>query len=237
MYTATGTLDKQHYINKYSPLVKRIAHHMMARLPASVQVGDLMQAGLMGLLDAAARYEEEQGVQFETYASQRIRGAILDELRHNDWLPRGVRKSQRRVDAAISRLEHRLGRAPRETEIAVELELTLEDYQALLLEVQGHRIVHYEDMAGDGGGGDYLDRKMPADASDPLSMLTDARFKQALSRAVGQLPEREKLVMGMYYEQDLNLREIAEVLGVTESRICQLHSQAISRLRSKMREH
>ena len=127
MYTATGTLDKQHYINKYSPLVKRIAHHMMARLPASVQIGDLMQAGLMGLLDAATRYEEEQGVQFETYASQRIRGAILDELRHNDWLPRGVRKSQRRVDAAIARLEHRLGRAPREAEIAQELELALED--------------------------------------------------------------------------------------------------------------
>lgn len=237
MYTATGTLNTQHYIDKYSPLVRRIAHHMMARLPPSVQIGDIMQAGLMGLMDATTRYEEEQGVQFETYASQRIRGAILDELRANDWLPRGVRKSQRRVDAAMSRLEHKLGRAPRETEVAAELGISLDEYQALLLEVQGHQVVHYEDFSADGEGADFLDRMLPVDGADPLSALTDERFRRALIRAIEQLPEREKLMMGMYYEQDLNLREIAAVLGVTESRVCQLHSQAISRLRARLKDH
>jgi RNA polymerase sigma factor for flagellar operon FliA len=237
MYTAVGTMDKQHYVVKYSPLVRRIAHHMMSRLPASVQLGDLVQAGLMGLMDAATRYEEEQGVQFETYASQRIRGAILDELRANDWLPRGVRKSQRQVDAALTRLEHRLGRSPRETEIAAELGLSLEDYQDLLLEVQGHQLLHYEDFSSDGDGNDFLERLLPENRADPLSMLSDERIRQGLIAAIGQLPEREKLLMAMYYEQDLNFKEIAAVLGVTESRVCQLHGQAISRLRVRMKEH
>jgi len=237
MYTATGTLDKQDYLARYSPLVKRIAHHMMARLPSSVQLGDLLQAGLIGLMDAATRYEEEQGVQFETYASQRIRGAMLDELRANDWLPRGVRKSQRQVDAAMTALEHKLGRPPREAEIANALGMPLDEYQELLIEVQGHQLLHYEDFGSDGEDTDFLERMLPEDKADPLSKLTDERFRLALIRAIGQLPEREKMVMGMYYEQDLNFKEIAVVLGVTESRICQLHGQAISRLRAKMKDH
>lgn len=236
MYTATGTLDRDDCIARYAPLVRRIANHMIARLPASVQLGDLMQAGMMGLMDATTRYQEEQGVQFEAYASQRIRGAILDELRANDWLPRGVRKSQRQVESALARLEHKLGRAPRESEIAAELGVSLEDYQDMLVEIQGHQLVHYEDFGADGEGSNFLERMAPPGSEDPLASLTDHRFRQALVKAIENLPEREKLVMGMYYEQDLNLKEIAGVLGVTESRICQLHSQAIARLRTRLRQ-
>lgn len=236
MYTMSGTLDRQDYIEKYSALVKRIAHHMIARLPASVQLGDLVQAGMLGLMDAANRYEEEQGAAFETYASQRIRGAILDELRQNDWLPRSTRKSQRTLESVIGRLEQKLGRSPRESEIAAAMELSIEAYQALLLEAQGHQLLHYDDFSADGDGAAFLDRFLPEAGPDPLTMLTDGRFRQALADAIGQLPEREKNIMGMYYEQELNLKEIAAVLGVTESRICQLHAQSISRLRAKLKD-
>ena len=235
MYKESGVLDMQECLEKYSPLVKRIAHHMMARLPASVQLSDLIQAGLIGLMDASGRYEEEQGVMFETYAAQRIRGAILDELRANDWLPRGVRKAQRKLDAALAQLEHRLGRPAREVEVAMVLDMPLAQYQALLLEVQGHQVLHYEDFSHDGEGSDFLERMAPQQGGDPLSVLSDERFRQALVSAIEQLPEREQFVMGMYYEQDLNLREIAAVLGVTESRVCQLHSQAVGRLRGKLK--
>ena len=199
MYTASGTLDKDHLVTHYAGLVRRIAQHMMVRLPPSVQIGDLLQAGYMGLMDAAARYQEEQGVQFEAYAAQRIRGAILDELRTGDWLPRGARKSQREIEAALARLEQRLGRAPRESEIARELKLSLEDYQALLGDVQGLQLLHYEDFSADGEGLDFHER-IAGDGEgggDPLAMLSDTRFRRALIDAVEVLPEREKMVMGM----------------------------------------
>ena len=239
MYTAKGQLDRNALIKQYQPLVRRLAHHMMAKLPASVEVDDLIQVGLIGLADALTRYEASQGVQFETFATQRIRGAMLDELRENDWMSRGSRKSQKEIESALRKLEHRLGRAPVESEIAVELGMSLSEYQTLLSKVRGTQLVYLEDMSGRGGEDDdsFLDRHVADENADPLNMLRDHRLRESLVAAIKLLPEREQYIMSMYYEQDMNLKEIAAVLDVTESRVCQLHSQSIARLRAKMRSH
>jgi RNA polymerase sigma factor for flagellar operon FliA len=238
MYTAKGQLNRNDLIKQYQPLVRRLAHHMMAKLPANVQVDDLIQVGLIGLSEALTRYEAEQGVQFETFATQRIRGAMLDELRGNDWMSRGSRKSQKDIEQALRRLEHKLGRTPLESEIAADLGLSLVDYQTLLGKVRGTQLVYLEDMArGDEEQDSFLDRHVGDSEADPMNMLRDHRLRQALVAAIKNLPEREQFIMSMYYEQDMNLKEIAAVLDVTESRICQLHSQSIARLRAKMRTH
>jgi RNA polymerase sigma factor for flagellar operon FliA len=238
MYTAKGQLDRNALIKQYQPLVRRLAHHMMAKLPASVQVDDLIQVGLIGLSDALTRFEASQGVQFETFATQRIRGAMLDELRESDWMSRGSRKSQKEIEIAMRRLEHRLGRSPAESEIAAELSMSLSDYQTLLGKVRGTQLVYLEDMSRRNEEDDtYLDRHVADNESDPLNMLQDQRLRQAVVAAIKGLPEREQYIMSMYYEQDMNLKEIAAVLDITESRVCQLHSQSIARLRAKMRSH
>ena len=238
MYTAKGQLDRNAMIKQYQPLVRKLANHMMAKLPANVQVDDLIQVGLLGLSDALTRYEATQGVQFETFATQRIRGAMLDELRENDWMSRGSRKSQKEIEQALRKLEHRLGRTPMESEIADELGMSLTDYQTLLGKVRGTQLVYLEDMTQGGEDDDqFLDRHMGDSEADPLNMLRDQRLRQALVSAIKSLPEREQYVMSMCYEQDMNLKEIAAVLKVTESRVCQLHSQSIARLRAKMRAH
>lgn len=238
MYTVKGQLDRSALIKQYQPLVRRLAHYMMAKLPASVEVDDFIQVGLIGLADALSRYEASQGVQFETFATQRIRGAMLDELRGNDWMSRGSRKSQKDIEATMRRLEHRLGRSPVESEIAKEMGLTLSDYQSLLSKVRGTQLVYLEDMARSNEDDDnFLDRHVADSNSDPMNMLRDQRLRQSLVTAIKSLPEREQYIMSMYYEQDMNLKEIAAVLDVTESRVCQLHSQSIARLRAKMRSH
>ena len=238
MYTAKGQLDRNAMIRQYQPLVRRLAHHMMAKLPANVQVDDLIQVGLIGLSDALSRYEAGQGAQFETFATQRIRGAMLDELRENDWMSRGSRKSQKDIEQALHRLEHRLGRTPLESEIATEMGMSLADYQSLLGKVRGTQLVYLEDMGrGSDDDDSFLDRHVADSDADPLNLLGDQRLREALVSAIKLLPEREQLIMSMYYEQDMNLKEIALVMNVTESRICQLHSQSIARLRAKMRAH
>ncbi|MDX2218624.1 MAG: RNA polymerase sigma factor FliA [Burkholderiales bacterium] len=236
MYTQNGTLDKSETIQRYSPLVMRMARHLMAKLPASVEIDDIVQAGMIGLMDAANRYESAQGTQFETFATQRIRGAMLDELRQNDWLPRSLRKTQRKVESAISALEQKLGRPPQETEIAKEMGVKLAEYQEMLAESRGYQLFSYDDFMGEDKDEQFLERHCPDPDADPLAQLQDKRFKSALVQAIKDLPEREQLLMGLYYEQDLNFREIAAVMGVTESRVCQLHSQAVARLRAKLRE-
>ncbi len=234
MYTPNGLNDKEECLKEYAPLVKRIAHHMMLKLPGSVEVDDLIQAGMMGLLDAAGRYDELRGAQFETYAAQRIRGAMLDELRGADWMPRSLRRDMRRIDAAISRLQQKLGRAPNEAEIAKELGVSLLEYQQMLQEGRGAQLLYYEDFHGEEDE-DFFDRFEFDSASNPMEMLQDERFRAALIHAIERLPERERQLMGMHYEQDMNLREIGEVFGVSESRVCQLHSQAVGRLRASMK--
>ena len=236
MYTATGVLERNHKIEQFVPLVRRMAHHLLARLPASVQADDLIQAGMIGLMDAAGRFEEGHGAQFETYASQRIKGAMLDELRANDWMPRGVRKAQRDIEKAIGRLEHRLGRSPTEPEVAREMNLPLDQYQDMLADARGAQLIHFDEVDSEDDNEPFLDRNGANGGADPLEQLKDARFRKSLVAAIEGLPEREKLLMGLYYEQELNFKEIAAVLGVTESRICQLHSQAVARIRVKLKD-
>ncbi len=238
MYTAKGQLDRNALIKQYQPLVRKLAHHMMAKLPPSVEVDDLIQVGLIGLSEALTRFEASQGVQFETFATQRIRGAMLDELRGTDWMSRSSRKGQKDIEVAMRRVEHRLGRTPLESEIAAEMGLPLVEYQSLLGKVRGTQLVYLEDMSRNGEDDDsYLDRHVADSEADPLNMLRDQRLRESLVAAIKALPEREQYIMSMYYEQDMNLKEIAAVLDVTESRICQLHSQSIARLRAKMRAH
>lgn len=236
MYTATGTkeIDKEQFIIEFTPLVKRIAYHMLTRLPASVQVDDLIQAGMIGLLDAVNRYEGSYGRQFESYAAQRIRGSILDELREADWLPRSIRKKMRSIETAISSLEQRNGCPPSEQELAKELNMSLDEYHETLQSARGAQLIYYEDFQQDDEE-PFLDRLCSDSESDPLNALLDDTFRTQLISAIDNLPPREKQVMGMHYEQEMNLREIGEVLGVSESRVCQLHTQAIARLRSRMK--
>lgn len=236
MYTAKGRLDNSSLIKQYSPLVRRLAHQMIAKLPANVEIDDLIQVGLIGLTDALSRFDIGQGVQFETFATQRIRGAMLDELRGGDWMSRGTRRQQREIEAAVHKLEQTLGRAPLESEIAVAMGVSLGEYQELLGKVRGTQLVYLEDMSGDEGDEDYLDRHVADDSGNPMAQLQDHRMRQALVAAIKNLPEREQFVMSMYYEHDMNLKEIAAVLKVTESRVCQLHSQSIARLRVKLRD-
>ncbi len=239
-YTAKGQLDRNALLQQYTPLVRRLAHHMIAKLPANVEVDDLIQVGMIGLNDALTRYEASQGAQFETFATQRIRGAMLDELRENDWMSRSSRKSQKDIEKAVQRLEQKLGRAPLESEIAADMDMSLSDYQSLLGKVRGTQLVYLEDMTRGNGDDDegFLDRhETPDGEADPMALLRNQRLRSSLVNAIQSLPEREQYIMGMYYEHDMNLKEIAAVLGVTESRVCQLHSQSIARLRTKMRAH
>jgi RNA polymerase sigma factor for flagellar operon FliA len=242
MYTPQGKIDNcpSELLAQHAPLVRRLALQLIARLPASVELDDLIQVGMLGLLDAAEKYQDDQGAKFETYASQRIRGAMLDELRANDWVSRGLRKSSRSVSTAVRAQEQKLGRAPSESEIAQELQLPLEAYQQLLQEIHGCQLVYYEDFdRGDSESREnsFLDRQDHGNralADEPLTQLLQGDFRRQLVAAIGQLPEREQLLLSLYYEEELNLREIGAVLDVTQSRVCQLHSQAINRLRGSL---
>jgi RNA polymerase sigma factor for flagellar operon FliA len=214
MYTATGKTEKSETIKQYAPMVKRIAHHMMGRLPASVEEDDLIQAGMIGLLDAFSRYDETQNSQFEAYAIQRIRGAMLDELRQTDWAPRSVRQNMRKIEKAINELQHQLGKPPSEGEIAELMGVPLEDYQRMLGESHGHQLIYLDDFGINEDDESFLERNCPDLSEEPL----------------------ERLMMSLYYEEELNLREIGEIMGVGISRVSQLHSQAIARLRNRLRE-
>ena len=238
MYTATGKKDqKSEMLAQHATMVKKMAYQLKAKLPASVELDDLIQAGMMGLLDAINRYEDTHGAQFETYASQRIRGSMLDELRSADWLPRSVRKNMRDIETAINQLEQKLGRAPSENEIASQLDVPLDDYYETLGQCQGHQLVYYEDFHDNEGGGEhFLDRFLNDESSDPIKGLLESDFREALIDSIDALPEREKILMGLYYEQELNLKEIGAVMNVSESRVCQLHSQAVARLRANLKE-
>ena len=233
MYNAAGQLNRDQLVQRFAPLVRRIACHLMARLPASVEVDDLVQNGMLGLLDAVGRFQSGMAAQFEAYVAQRVRGAMLDGLRENDWLPRSLRRNSRRIELAIAQLEQENGRAPTEQELANALGMCLADYQKMLQDSRGHQLVYLEDMVAERGE-DFLERHLVDADADPSALFEDEDMRRALIQAIDLLPEREKLMMALYYEQDLNLREIGEVMGVTESRVCQLHSQAVMRLRSRL---
>ncbi|MDO4637068.1 MAG: RNA polymerase sigma factor FliA [Lautropia sp.] len=235
MYTPRGTLDRDSVIERYGKMVRYIAVKLAARLPASIELDDLIQAGMIGLVDAVSRFDSSVGVQFDTFAMQRVKGAMLDELRQADWMPRSVRKSQRTIEKAIHSVEQRQGRAALEAEIAAEMNISTDEYYRLLSAAKGSQIIYLEDVFGDDDDG-RIEQDIPDEAHTPEQRLASIRFREDLVNAIDVLPERERLVMSLYYTEELTLKEIGEVLGVTESRVSQLHSQAIARLRAKLRD-
>lgn len=234
MYTAQGQTGRDELVTRHAPLVKKIAHHLMARLPSSVMVDDLIQAGMIGLLDAAGQYDQSQGASFETYASIRIRGAMLDELRRTDWAPKSVHRKARDLSAAIQAVEGRTGRDAKDTEVAAEMGVDLDEYHRILQDSSSSRMMSYDEITAEESGG--YDR-FSNDSPSPVAALEDDEFRSHLVEAIGTLPEREQLIMSLYYEQELNLKEIGAVLDVSESRISQLLSQTHARLRSRLQAH
>ena len=199
MYTPRGTLDRDSVIERYGKMVRRVAVQMAARLPSSIELDDLIQAGLIGLVDAVSRFDAAMGVQFDTFAMQRVRGAMLDELRNADWMPRSVRKSQRSIEQAIHAVEQRLGRPAQEREIADELQVPLEEYQRLLSSAKGSQLLYFEDSASEDDDESRIEQMLPDDAPTPDRRLEDTRFRESLVAAIDGLPEREKLLMYLYY--------------------------------------
>ena len=222
--------NRDELVTRHAPLVKRIAYHLLSRLPASVEVDDLIQAGMIGLLEAASNFRAGQGAGFETYASIRIRGAMIDQMRQGAWAPRSVSRQLRELAAAVNRVESRLGREAQAAEIAEEMGIDINDYYDLLSDTAAVRLVSLE-QASDSGM-EFSDEDDSADT--PLRELEDEGLQRALATQIEALPEREKLVMALYYDQGLNLKEIGEVMEVSESRVCQIHSQAVLRLKGRL---
>jgi RNA polymerase sigma factor for flagellar operon FliA len=220
-------------VRKHADLVKRIAYHLAGRLPPQVEVEDLVQAGMMGLLEAAQNYASGRGASFETYAGIRIRGAMLDALRKLDWAPRSVHRKARAAAAALREVESRLGPAASESEVAAQMGVSLAEYQHILQDALGCQLLRLNDS--EDGEESTLDR-LTDGSPDPEGAALDDSMRQAIINAVDSLPERERLVLSLYYEQELNLKEIGAVLKVTESRVCQLHGQALLRLKSRLAE-
>lgn len=227
-------MSETEIVRRHAPLVRRAALQLVARLPASVELDDLIQAGTLGLLDAIRRYKKMPQAQFETYAVQRVRGAMIDELRKFDWLPRSLRDKCRRISDAVQAAEHRLGRMASEQEVAQQMGLDVEQYHALLQEAQGAQVVYTEDLAmGLGAGGSLFDG-VQSDQGDPLNRVLLEDLRQILVEAVERLPERERLLLSLLYQEDMNLKEVALVMGVTEGRVCQLRTQAVARIRAHL---
>jgi len=218
-------------VMRHAELVKRIAYHLAGRLPASVEVADLIQAGMLGLLEAASNYTADRGASFETYAGIRIRGAMLDALRKLDWAPRSVHRKARAAAQAIREIEAEFGREARDGEIAERLGVTLEEYHKIAHDAVSCRISSLDDTNGDD---DSLLGRIEDENADPFADASDEGFREALAKAIKELPERERLVMSLYYDEELNLKEIGAVLKVTESRVCQLHGQALMRLKARL---
>lgn len=209
-------------VREYLPLVKKIGLRLAAKLPAEIELDDLMQVGLIGLLRARESYDASQGASFATYAGIRIKGAMLDEIRTHDWLPRSVQSQLRRVSEAIDRADARLGRPAQDADIAAELDMPLNDYQQLSGQLACARMTHIEDS---------VEAETAANTASPFEAVGAEGFREALAESVSQLPEKERLMMSLYYAESLNLKEIGAVLGVSESRVSQLHGQALARLR------
>ncbi|AIN20412.1 RNA polymerase sigma factor, FliA/WhiG family protein [Yersinia rochesterensis] len=233
LYTAEGVMDKNSLWQRYVPLVRHEALRLQVRLPASVELDDLLQAGGIGLLNAVERYDALQGTAFTTYAVQRIRGAMLDELRSRDWAPRSVRRNAREVASAMQKVEQRLGRPATEQEVAQLLDIDLAEYRQILLDTNNSQLFSYDEWREEQGESVEPMLEGHEDAN-PLQHLLEGNLRQRVIEAIEALPEREKMVLTLYYQEELNLKEIGAVLEVGESRVSQLHSQAIKRLRSRL---
>lgn len=225
------SIDKTVLLEQHTVLVKRIAYHLLARLPASVIVDDLIQSGMIGLFEAANNFDSSKGASFETFAGIRIRGAMLDEIRRGDWTPRSVHKNSRMVSEAIKQLEAKLGRDVSDIEVAEKLDISLNEYHHILSEVSTGKILGIDDL---GISEDALKFDENCHGSDPYQSVEHRAFKKGLSECINTLPEREALVLSLYYDEELNLREIGQVLDISESRVSQIHSQAMHRLKARM---
>lgn len=232
-YVLAGQMQPGDLVERYAPLVKKIANHLLGRLPDGVELEDLIQTGLIALLDAARQYSPTKGASFETYASIRVRGAMLDEFRNTDWAPRSVYRKQRELTAAVRAVEGRTGSHASPREVADELGVPLEEYFRMVAATTSQRMFSLEeadpDLASDEG---ESGQRTP----DPAAEVESEEFHEAMSAAIRQLPEREAMVMSLYYDEELNLKEIGEVLGVSESRVCQIHGQALTRLRARLQD-
>lgn len=230
-YKAVQQQPKADVVAQHAGLVKRIAYHLLSRLPDSVHLEDLVQAGMIGLLEAVSKYDASQGASFETYAGIRIRGAMLDEIRRGDWTPRSVHRKAREVADAIRQIENIMGRDARDVEVAQTLGMSMTDYHQVLQDASGSRVFSLDELTELG--------ENPADSTArfheaPDETLEQSGFQTALADAIAGLPERERLVIALYYDEEMNLKEIGMVLGVSESRVSQIHSQAAARLRARL---
>lgn len=233
---AYGVVNKQaqtDLIHKHAAMVKRIAHHLLARLPQSVMLDDLIQAGMLGLLEAAKNYDDSKGAAFETYAGIRIRGHMLDEVRRNDWVPRSVYRNSRRIAEAVKELENILGRDASDAEIAGKLGISMQEYHQMLRDSVGGHLYGFDDL---GVTDDVLKADNEMKRSEPYTEVQKEAFYKSLVSIIEKLPERERLVLSLYYEKELNLKEIGAVLGVSESRVSQIHSQAMVRVKSRLQD-
>lgn len=226
VYAQSQVGNTEQLVQEYLPLVKKIGLHLIAKLPPSVELDDLMQVGVIGLIQAGSSYDASRGASFSTYAGIRVKGAMLDEVRRNDWMPRSVQQNLRRVGEAIGTLEARHGRAVSDSEVAQELGVTLEEYRDQSRELSYCRLSSIDDSPVG----------IESDEPDPLARLEDGNLKQQLVEAIKSLPEREALMMSLYYGDELNLKEIGEVMGVSESRVSQIHGQALARMRQKAKD-
>lgn len=231
MYSEVESISQDEIVERYAPLVKRIAHHILARMPASVQVDDLIQAGLVGLLEAARNYDTSKGASFETYAGIRIRGSMIDDVRRGDWAPRSVHRNSRMVAEAIQIIENRTGRDASDQEVADELGMDLESYYKITRDSASTKLFSYDELIS---GEDKPEEQLSSDAVNPLDGIESQSLRENLAQCISQLPERERMVLALYYDEELNLKEIGMVLGVSESRVSQIHSQAAMRLRARM---
>lgn len=226
------TLDVM--VQEHTVLVKRIAHHLMGRMPASVSVDDLIQSGMIGLIDAIKKFDHGKGASFETYAGIRIRGAMIDELRKGEWAPRSVHRNARRIQQAIKAVENQMGGEAPDHLVADNLGVSLDEYHAMLKDSMATRLFSMDELVAPDEQIEQSDEAL--EAANPFTGIQKSSLKKHLAQAIKELPEREQLVLSLYYDEELNLREIGEVLGVSESRVSQIHSQAAHRLRNRLQE-
>lgn len=234
MYSEVQKYSYDELVQEHATLVKRIAYHLLGRLPDSIQIEDLIQSGMIGLLEAARNYDGSKGASFETYAGIRIRGSMLDEVRRGDWAPRSVHRNSRRISAAIKQIENETGSSAEDVKIAETLEISLDEYHSLLRDTASCKLFSFEELIENNDSADDFISAEPAPS--PLAGVEQSSFQGDLAEAIKTLPEREQLILSLYYDEELNLKEIGAVLGISESRVSQLHSQAAHRLRTKLAE-
>lgn len=228
-----SALTAEQFVEQYTQLVKRIAFHLAQRLPSHVLADDMIQAGMIGLLEARENFDPTKGASFETFASIRVRGAMLDELRRGDWAPRSVYKAARMIAEVVRQIENETGRDAKDVDVAKALNLSLDEYHHLLMDASNVHLSGYEES---GLTEDTMAQGLFSKLWSPQESLTNTAFRRDLANEIAQLPERERLVISLYYEEELTLKEIGEIMGVTESRACQLHSQAVIRLKARLKD-